>query len=85
MCVGCNQMFDKKKLLRVVRTPDEEVVIDVTGKKAGRGAYLCPETECLTKAVKAKRLEKALRHPIAKEIFQILTEQIQTVKGAEKT
>ena len=59
-CLGCNEMKDKKALLRVVRSPEGEVSLDLTGKKNGRGAYVCPDKECITKAVKEKRLERAL-------------------------
>ncbi|MDD2420755.1 MAG: YlxR family protein [Heliobacteriaceae bacterium] len=76
MCVGCGEMKEKRALIRVVRTPDGQVVLDTTGKKSGRGAYLCPNHQCLNKAVKAKRLEKALRHPVAPEIIETLLTQI---------
>jgi predicted RNA-binding protein YlxR (DUF448 family) len=71
MCVGCGQLKPKKELLRVVRTPEGAVEFDTSpaGKKPGRGAYLCPDRECLTKAVKGKRLERALEHPISEEIW----------------
>jgi Predicted nucleic-acid-binding protein implicated in transcription termination len=72
MCVGCQSMKTKKELLRVVRTPDGEILLDPSGKKAGRGAYVCPNEECLTKAVKAKRLEKALEHAVSEEVFAAL-------------
>ncbi len=69
MCVGCQQMKPKKQLIRVVRTPENEVIIDPTGKKNGRGAYLCPDVECLNKAQKAKRLEKSLERPLSDEVY----------------
>jgi predicted RNA-binding protein YlxR (DUF448 family) len=72
MCVGCQEMKPKKELLRVVRTPEGEILLDSTGKKAGRGAYVCPREECLAKAVKAKRLEKALEHAISADLFAAL-------------
>jgi predicted RNA-binding protein YlxR (DUF448 family) len=72
MCVGCQSMKTKKELLRVVRTPDGGILLDNTGKKAGRGAYVCPSEECLAKAVKAKRLEKALEHAISEDVFAAL-------------
>ncbi|MDR3563758.1 MAG: YlxR family protein [Negativicutes bacterium] len=72
MCVGCQIMKSKKELLRVVRTPDGDIVLDTTGKKAGRGAYLCNSDDCLTKAVKGKRLERALQHAVAPEVFEQL-------------
>ena len=69
MCVGCQQMKPKKQLIRVVRTPENEVIIDPTGKKNGRGAYLCPDVECLNIAQKAKRLEKSLERPLSDEVY----------------
>ncbi|WP_245867899.1 hypothetical protein SPSIL_023510 [Sporomusa silvacetica DSM 10669] len=72
MCVGCQDMKSKKELLRVVRTPEGEIVLDPTGKKAGRGAYMCRSEQCLTKAFKEKRLEKALKHPIGEEVYDAL-------------
>ena len=59
-CVGCNERKAKTELVRVVRTPEGEILIDRTGKKSGRGAYLCYNTACLAKAVKAHRLQNAL-------------------------
>ena len=56
-CLGCMQSFPKKDLIRVVRTPENEVLIDITGKKSGRGAYLCRDKACLKKAIKARRIK----------------------------
>lgn len=71
MCVGCGELKPKKELLRVVRTPDGVIEFDASParKMPGRGAYLCPGKDCLTKAVKAKRLERALEHPISDEVW----------------
>jgi predicted RNA-binding protein YlxR (DUF448 family) len=62
MCVGCREMKNKRDLIRVVRTPEGSIEVDLTGKKSGRGAYLCNNPECLAQAVKGKRLQKALEH-----------------------
>ncbi len=78
MCVGCQEMKPKKELIRVVRTSQESVEIDPTGKRSGRGAYLCPQEECLKKAVKARRLEKALQRPIAQEIIDTLLQEMKS-------
>ena len=75
-CVGCNNMKDKKELIRVVRSAEGEVSIDKVGKKPGRGAYVCPTSECITKAVKEKRLEKALDVAIGTEIYEKLLEDL---------
>lgn len=75
-CVGCNEMMDKKALLRIVRSPEGEISLDMTGKKNGRGAYVCPNPECITKAVKEKRLERALEKPISQEVYAQLLEDL---------
>lgn len=72
MCVGCQAMKSKKELLRVVRTPEGEIMLDPTGKKPGRGAYLCASEACLAQAVKAKRLEKALEQAVSAAVYEQL-------------
>ena len=69
-------MKEKKELIRVVRSAEGEVSIDKIGKKPGRGAYVCPTSECITKAVKEKRLEKALDVAIGTEIYEKLLEEL---------
>ncbi len=80
MCVGCREMKPKKELLRVVRTPEEEILIDFTGKKSGRGAYVCSDDACLNRAVKQRQLERALERAISPEVFEQLRRQIQFSK-----
>lgn len=72
ICVGCQETKTKKELIRVVRTPDGEIRIDPTGKLSGRGAYLCPNQDCLSKAYKEKRLERALKHAVDGQIYEDL-------------
>lgn len=69
-------MKPKKTLIRVVRTPEDAIEIDRTGKRSGRGAYICPSRECLDKALKGKRLEKALKHSITQDIKESLLEGV---------
>lgn len=71
MCVGCGQMRAKKELIRIVRTPEGVIELDTSpsGKRPGRGAYLCRNPECLAKAVKGKRLERALEQPVSDEVW----------------
>ena len=76
MCSGCGQHFPKKDLVRVVRSPEGELSMDLTGRKPGRGAYLCPKVECLRKARKAKRLERSLACQIPEEVYTRLEEEI---------
>ena len=72
-CVGCNTQKPKKELVRIVRSPEGEVSVDLTGKRSGRGAYLCPSAACLAKARKAKRLEHAFGVPVPDEVFEEVT------------
>lgn len=76
MCSGCGQHIPKKELIRVVRSPEGELSVDLTGKKSGRGAYLCQRAECLQKARKTRRLERALSCQIPDEVYQRLEEEI---------
>ena len=75
-CVGCREMKDKKALLRIVRTPEGEILLDSTGKKSGRGAYVCPDPECLKKARKSKALERAFDTSIPPEVYDALEGQM---------
>lgn len=75
-CVGCSEGKSKKELVRVVKSPDGQISLDTTGKKPGRGAYLCPDPACLAKARKAKRLERAFQQPIPPDVYEKLEEQI---------
>lgn len=71
-CMGCNESKEKNELVRIVRTQDGTVEIDLTGKKNGRGAYICKSEVCLNKAVKSKRLEKVLERLISDDIYESL-------------
>ena len=81
MCVGCRQMKNKRELIRVVRSPEGELLLDAKGKLAGRGAYICPNKECLAVAVKSKALERALKVKISREIWDKIQERLQTDDG----
>lgn len=76
MCVGCREMRNKKELIRIVRTPQETVEMDNTGKRSGRGAYICPEINCFNEAVKGKRLQKALNQEIPADVLETIKAQI---------
>jgi predicted RNA-binding protein YlxR (DUF448 family) len=76
MCTGCMEMKPKKELIRVVRSKEGEVSIDTSGKKPGRGAYVCKSTECLEKAVKTKRLDRNLEVTINEEVYSKLRGEI---------
>ena len=76
-CTGCNEQKPKKELVRVVRSPQGEIALDRVGKMPGRGAYLCPSAQCLAKARKAKRLERALDCQIPQEVYDRLEEEMR--------
>ena len=85
MCIGCQQMKPKRELIRVVRTPAGEILVDSGGKLAGRGAYLCPQDSCIQLAYKAKRLQKALESPIPEATWAMLRERIQNEDEEQDT
>ena len=74
--VGCREMKDKKARLRIVKTPEGEILLDSTGKQSGRGAYVCPDPECLKKARKSRALERAFDTAIPAEVYDALEGQM---------
>ena len=76
MCTGCGEMFDKRSLVRVVKSPEGEISLDLTGKKNGRGAYICRNVECLKKARKKKALERPFSMKIEDDIYEKMEEEI---------
>ncbi len=78
-CLGCNQHRPKREMIRVVRTPEGETVLDLVGKKSGRGAYICPEKTCFVKARRSRRIESLLECSISDEMYdemeKIISEQ----------
>ena len=75
-CTGCGETKDKREMIRVVKSSDGEVGLDFTGKKSGRGAYVCPTIECLDKAQKIKGLERSFKMSISKEIYESLRNEL---------
>ena len=75
-CTGCGEMKPKKELVRVVKTPEGEISLDPTGKMNGRGAYVCKDPQCLRKAQKSKRIEKALSCTVPDEIYNKLEQEL---------
>lgn len=75
-CNGCGEMKNKKELIRVIKTNEGEISIDATGKKNGRGAYICPSLDCFKKAVKNKGLERSLKAVVPEEIYKQLEEEL---------
>ena len=78
-CVGCGQSKNKNELIRILKTNDNEIVIDTTGKKNGRGAYICPDSECLLMAVKRKGLERSFKMSISKDIYDELKKEMDNI------
>jgi hypothetical protein len=76
MCVACREMKPKKELIRVVRTPEGDVIADETGRKNGRGAYLCRSEACLNKALKIRALDRALEQPLSEAAVDALRQVI---------
>ena len=75
-CVGCQEMKSKKEMLRVIKTAEDEIILDTTGRKNGRGAYLCFSKECLLKARKNRGLERALKTAIPPEVYDSLEKEL---------
>lgn len=75
-CVGCGEHFPKNTLIRVLRTPEGEITLDLVGKKSGRGAYICKSAACLKKARKAKRIESSLECTIPDEVYERMEEEL---------
>ena len=76
-CVGCGEMKNKKELMRVLKTAEDSIVLDMTGRKNGRGAYLCMDKECLAKARKNKGLERSFKMPVPKEVYETLEKEME--------
>jgi len=80
-CVGCQEMKSKKEMIRVIRTSEGEFLLDATGRKNGRGAYLCPDSNCLAKAVKNKGLERSFKQAIPKEVYEALEKEMEVLES----
>jgi len=80
-CVGCGEMKSKKEMMRVLKTAENEIVLDVTGKKNGRGAYLCVSKDCLTKARKNKGLERSFKMSIPDQVYDNLQKEFENIES----
>ena len=80
-CMGCRERKEKRAMIRVVRTPEGEVTLDFSGKKNGRGAYLCPNPDCLKKAIRSKALDRSLEVTIPEEVIQRLQKEMEGANG----
>lgn len=79
-CVGCQNMVSKKELIRIIKSSEGNIELDATGKKNGRGAYLCKKKECLEKAIKKHSLERSLKVSIPVEIYDSLKEELDRIE-----
>lgn len=79
-CTGCREMKNKKEMIRVLKTAEGEILLDATGKKNGRGAYLCFSGECLEKAIKSRGLERSLKASIPDEVYQSLKKEFDAIE-----
>ena len=84
-CVGCGEMKSKKEMMRVLKSAEGSIVLDMTGRKNGRGAYLCTDRECLIKARKNKGLERSFKMSIPQEIYENLEKEFEEGEHAEQT
>ena len=80
-CIGCGEMKNKREMMRVLKTAENEFVLDATGKKNGRGAYLCFSKECFDKAVKSKGLERSFKHAIPKDVYEKLAKEMESIEA----
>ena len=80
-CMGCRERREKRAMIRVVRTPEGEVTLDFSGKKNGRGAYLCPNPDCLKKAIRSKSLDRSLEVEIPEEVYARLQKEMEAGNG----
>ena len=80
-CIGCGEMKGKKDMMRVIKTPEGDICLDITGKKNGRGAYLCMQKECLQKARKNKGLERSFKMSIPEEVYTTLDKEFEEIEA----
>ncbi|MCI8852735.1 MAG: YlxR family protein [Lachnospiraceae bacterium] len=80
-CVGCGEMKSKKEMLRVLKTAEDEIFLDATGRKNGRGAYVCFSRECLAKAIRGKGLERSFKMSIPREVYEKLEKEMDALEA----
>lgn len=82
-CIGCGEMKSKKEMIRVIKTAEGEILLDATGRKNGRGAYLCPSMECFKKTVKGRGLERSFKMAIPREVYETLEKEMEEIDRQE--
>ena len=78
-CIGCGEMKSKKEMIRVIKTAEDQILLDATGRKNGRGAYLCPSMECFKKALKGRGLERSFKMAIPREVYETLEKEMEEI------
>lgn len=79
-CTGCQEMKSKKEMMRILRTSEGEIILDTTGRKNGRGAYVCCSMDCFEKAVRNKGLERSLKVKVPEETYESLKKEIESIE-----
>ncbi|MGN0483957.1 MAG: RNase P modulator RnpM [Lachnospiraceae bacterium] len=80
-CVGCGEMIEKRNLIRVIKTSEGDILLDATGRKNGRGAYICKNSACLQKAIKSRGLERSLKTAIPEDVYEALKKEMSEIEA----
>ena len=79
-CTGCREKKSKKEMIRVLKTPEDKIVLDTTGRQNGRGAYVCPSSECLEKAIRNHGIERSLKTVVPQEVYEDLKKELSKIE-----
>ena len=82
-CTGCREMKNKKEMMRILKTPENEIILDTTGRKNGRGAYLCVSMDCFEKAVKNHGIERSLKTAVPDEVYEELKKELENIEKCQ--
>ena len=80
-CIGCGEMKNKKEMIRILKTEEQGITLDATRRKNGRGAYLCPDGECLKKAIKSRGLDRSFKMTVPREVYETLEKEMERLVG----
>lgn len=80
-CIGCGETKSKKEMIRILKTESGEIILDATGRKNGRGAYICPSADCLKKAVKTRGLDRSFKMQIPSQVYETLEKEMEQLVG----
>ena len=82
-CIGCGEMKSKKEMIRILKTESEGILLDATGRKNGRGAYICPSADCLKNAVKSRGLDRSFKMQVPREVYETLEKEMERLVGQQ--